>query len=299
MTKKLVGVFDGGGCRGKWSLALANLIAQVETRPISKIFDALVGVSIGSWVISLIGFGHLDNQDERSRLYLSINLELGDTFREKNKLGPLLAPKYSGQGKRDTLIRIFGPHTKFGESKVPLVVLCATIGGSEVIFQSWNPKHKDLLLVDILDSSSAVPIYFPCVKTAGMQLIDGGIISNKPLELAYVQAHILFGKKTEFKMLSIGTQSICGLKVKEDEFQNMGLVSWLAMGLFDIAIGVGNNIPIMLMEDLLGENFLRIACNCALVTTDNLTPEADSIMVNSIHETWKEKGTQIKEFLQK
>ncbi len=296
--KKIVAIFDGGGVKGFFSLSLSILIAQVEEGPISEIFDILVGVSIGSWVSALISFRHLDNAEERSQLHSSIKLELGDTFREKNKLGPLLAPKYSGQGKRDTLIRIFGKYTKFGDAKVPLVVLCATLGGSDRIFQSWNPKHKDLLLVDILDASSAVPVYFPPVKINNEYLIDGGVISNKPLELAYVQARILFGKGIKFKMLSIGTQSICGLKIENEDTQSMGLVSWLAMGLFDIAIGVGNNIPIMLMEDLLGDDFMRVACNCALLTTDELTEQANHIMVNSIQETWQNDGTKIKNFLQ-
>ncbi len=291
---------DGGGIKGKFSLGLISFIAQAhDEKPISHLFNLIVGVSVGAWIGAMIAYGFLDDSRERSRITQSISLELGDTFRERNVLGPLLAPKYSGQGKRDTLRRIFGDKLTLGDSKVPLVILCCSLGGAERVFCSWKKEHKHLLILDLLDASSAVPVYFPPVQFSNETLIDGGIIANKPLELAFMKGRELFGKdKNAFNLLSIGTQTICELKLKNDaDLQSMGLVTWMNMGLFDILNGVANNLPVELMEDLLGDNFFRVSCNCALLTTDQLTVDADHTMVNSIQDTWTHHGNKIIQFL--
>ncbi len=304
---KHVLVIDGGGIKGKYSLGICDLIAQHII--LSERIHLVVGVSVGAWIAALIAFGYLDNEQSRRDVMEHLNHDLGQTFETVNILGPLLAPKYDGIGKRKTLEHIFGKTTKFGASRVPLVILCATLGGSERVFESWNPDHKDLSLVELLDATSAIPVYFPAVVVhySGQKeeiLVDGGIISNKPLELAYVTAQQKFGDKGQtFNMLSLGTQAICELKIENNHnnkhhVNELGLLSWAGMGLFDIAIGVANSIPIRLMIALLGEkNFLRLACECALVSSDKMTPDALKIMNDSIASSWTRHKEPLLTFL--
>ncbi len=290
---------DGGGAKGLFTSGIVSFIAQAQAeKPLSKVFDLITGVSVGAWIGSLIAFGFLDNPLDRARIIQSISLELGDTFREKNVLGPLLAPKYSGNGKFDTLKRLFGDKLTLGQSKVPLVILCCTLGGAERIFCSWNENDKNFLLIDILNATSAVPVYFPPIKVGNQMLVDGGLIQNIPLPLAFLKARELFGKKeNSFNIFSVGTHNICELKIEPIDINMMGLITWMNMGLFDIAIGAANQIPILQMEDLLEDNFMRISCNCGSLTTDSLDATSMGIINNAIQYTWTHQGSKILKFL--
>lgn len=299
---KTILVLDGGGSRGVYSFGMCNLIAANIDRPFSSVFDLIISVSVGSWIGALIAFGKLDSFEQRENMEKDLSSNLAHTFVMKNKNGPWLCPKYNGAGKRKVIEKFFDQNVKLGDAVVPFVVLCSTLGGKDRVFKSWDEKDADIPLVDILDATSAVPSYFPPVQINNTSeiLIDGGVISHRPLELAFLLARKLFGKFTEFKMLSIGTQVICELKTDVKDVFELGLINWAKLGLFDIITGVGNTISTQLMNELLGEDgFLRIACECDSVKIDVVSELSNLTIKNSIDETWRQQKSTILQFLAK
>ena len=299
---KTVLTLDGGSGRGRYSFGMCNLIADNSDKPLSSIFDLIVSVSVGSWIGALIAFGKLNSHEQRMEIEKDLNLNSAQTFITKNKHGPWAKPKYDGIGKRNVIKRYFDEKIKLGDAIVPFVILCSSLGGKDRVFKSWDEKDAEISLVELLDATSAIPSYFPPVKIHHLNeiLMDGGVISNRPLELAFIVARRLFGRTTEFKILSIGTQVICELQTKVEDISKLGLINWAKLGLFDIIAGVGNTISIQLMDELLGEErFLRIACECAFVKTDIMDESSNKIIQTSIDKTWKNQKTNILQFLAK
>lgn len=303
MQKKVL-CLDGGGVRGKYSFEICKLIAISSKIPISSLFDLVVGVSVGAWIGAIIAFGFLDEERTRTAILNQIFDQLTDTFRSKNKFAPtLLEPRYNGDGKRKLLTRIFGSKT-LKEAITPFMVVCTTIGGHARRYESWNPKDYDISMVDLLDATSAAPIYFPPVNEPKQNeyLVDGGTIANKPLNSCLMSAMSLFQFTAkdldQIKMLSIGTQSTCDVPIDKKDIHDMGAVTWISLGLFDILTGVADDTPIQLTKMLLGEkNFIRIHCECGNIRLDDLSEHANHQMHDSVVSTWGKHGSDILKFL--
>ncbi len=296
MVQKVVLSLDGGGVRGKFSFGMCNLLALASEKPLSKVFDLILGVSVGSFIGAVIAFGMLDDKQTQTSIYNHIYAEMIDIFRAKNDFGLLLAPRYDGIGKRATLRRIFGQKT-LGEVKTPFAVVCATMGGRPHVFKSWDKIHSQISVVDVLDASSAVPIYFPPVQIGNRHFIDGGVRANKPLILTYLCATELFGTH-QFKILSIGTQATCELKISAEDVKNAGAISWIGYGLIDILTGIADDTEVLLMDELLGPyNFRRIYCDCGKIALDDMSAKSDSDLQDAIANKWQNSGDKLLEFI--
>ncbi len=297
MSKKVVLCLDGGGVRGKFSFGICNLLSQASDEPLSTAFDLVCATSVGSFIGGFLTLGMLDDKNTQTAIYNQIYAEIVDIFRAKNKhLGMIMSPQYDGSGKRSTLMRIFG-NKKLGDVKTPFAVVCATFGGRPHVFKSWDKSDRNLLMVDVLDASSAAPIYFPPVRIGDHYYVDGGIVSNKPIIIAYLCARELFSQNP-FKILSIGTMAICELKIEPEEVNNTGIISWLGYGLIDILTGVADDTPILLMNELLGPyGFRRIHCDCGTISLDDMSGHADMKLQDAITHEWKNHGAQLLAFI--
>jgi patatin-like phospholipase/acyl hydrolase len=292
--QKLILCLDGGGVRGYFGIQLLTLLAQNAPKgKLSNVFDLIVGVSVGSFILALIGLGMLDFPFKRELLFQ----QLTDMYRDRNEYGILIAPKYNGKGKRDLLHRVFdGKRLKDMKTKVAIV--CCSIGGRIQLFQSWNKDHEDLFVADVLDASSSVPCYFPVIRLKTKNhdfgyFVDGGIRSNTPLNHTWLQADQLW-PQAEYRLLSIGTQNITELDVNDEFIQHMGLFAWLGMGIFDILTGVADDSEIRMMERLLGlKNFYRIHCDCGSMRLDDISSEGQKRMERSVIDTWSKHGNSL------
>ncbi len=305
MDYKKILCLDGGGVRGRYSLGICHLLsASMLPAKISSMFDLIVSVSVGAFVGAIIALGFFDEEPLIHTKYQELLHQLPDIMRSKNKFGPaILEPRYDGTGKKNVLERIFGSK-KLGDCVTNFVVVTSTIGGKVKLFKSWDVDDAKVSLVDILDATSAVPCIFPPVLIGKQYLIDGGIVNNKPVLIALCCSIDLFGPENpietlkKLKMMSIGTHSLAELQIEADLPNQMGLVTWLGLGLFDILTGVPDDSSINLLKMLLGPNrFMRIHCECGRIKLDDLSSSAMRTLDDAIVNSWKREGTTMRRFL--
>jgi patatin-like phospholipase/acyl hydrolase len=290
---------DGGGVRGMFSFhVLAQALDVGNIDQVTAKFDLCVGTSVGALVAAFISFGFM-NSDKRKDALDLINRNLADMFRAANEDGPLLAPMYDGVGKRAVLERIFGMR-KMSESLVPLVVTTVTLQtGRPVLFRSWDPKTKNVLIVDVLDASSAAPALFPPVRILADMLIDGGVLMNNPLEVALLAALQLFGgdmAKKSIRILSIGTTNSKKFEFGIEKMHDLGFIALFANGFLDIMLGINNNIPILLAQTVLGEHAVLRVSSDITGDLDDISETFRQRLQDSANRTWTTQGTQILEF---
>jgi patatin-like phospholipase/acyl hydrolase len=272
--KKVVCVLDGGGVRSIFSLELLQLLSVEEKKPLSGMFQMLVGVSAGAMIATLIALGLLDDPMTMNANAASFCQDLPTMFSDKTRFGPLSTSKYKGIGKREVLKRILG-NKKFSDVKTPLVILCCTVQGKPVIFKSWDPAHKDVLLCDVLDATSAAHTYFPPVLVGDEWMADGGIVSNKPLIVALLTSVDFFDRANIF-FLSLGTMFVHKRQFDKNKVYKMGVLGWLSQGLVEILLGSEDTTSEILLQSMFGERFMRISCTCQDIRLDDHSLESQA-----------------------
>ena len=285
MSCKLVLSLDGGGIRGNFDVEILHLIESKFNKKIADIFDLVVGVSVGSITAALISTKRYD--DIRS-IFLDDNQLLGN----EQALGPLFESKYDGTSKTAFLNRIYG-EMKLGAIKYPLAVLTSTVRGDPELFTSWNPEHADISLVDVLDASTAVPIYFPPVEIKGKWYIDGGTISNDPVLAAISMVKKKWGEKVNIKVLSIGAgpRHLPGIDIYNNK--KFGLLRWLKEDLVNILTRSNTLLYREIIPQIIGKgNYIRVSSTIP-VTFDDKSVETQSVLTHHARDIWKEHGDHI------
>jgi predicted acylesterase/phospholipase RssA len=160
-------------------------------------------------------------------------------FSQRNPHGPLREAIYNNKPKRETLTAVFGAR-RMRDTRCPLVVVCASPYGDLRTITSWG--DPDVLIADALDASSAAPVYFDPVFIKGEPLIDGGVVSNSPVDVAVACLGELFGVEgsacgLDFEILSIGNRLDQRYTQKLKPGAPMGLMQWMQFGMLDMLIG--------------------------------------------------------------
>ena len=142
-------------------------------------------------------------------------------------------PKYSNEGKKEILHNFF-ENKKIGQSLKPVIVTAYDLEARKPILLS-SYGDPEVTAVQAANASSAAPIYFPTASMEdGRWLIDGGIATNNPSLLGYVEAKKLFSTNN-IKVLGIGglRHDILGIML-ESSLQNE------------------------ILKDLIGDDYLRV-----------------------------------------
>jgi predicted acylesterase/phospholipase RssA len=184
---------DGGGTAGFFSY---GLLKQLWTKPVT--IDLIVGVSIGAIVGALYATGKLADQHDDS-----VRNDIEALFQDRSSTSPWEEPIYKGATKREMLYRLFADMT-LGEVEIDLAILTDRLLSTPVLFKSWDPRHCDLPLYQLLDATSAVPLFFPPVYIHGEAYIDGGTVSTSPISFGHQLGQLHFPQKT-LNVLSVGT----------------------------------------------------------------------------------------------
>jgi patatin-like phospholipase/acyl hydrolase len=98
------------------------------------------------------------------------------------------------------------------------------------IFRSWDNFDKLLSPSKIGNSTSAAPTYFPCVKIKDSLYIDSGVFANNPCLIALQEAHKLWGKDADIRILSIVSGHQRVNKINGDFAENWGTPQLLYNG---------------------------------------------------------------------
>ncbi|MDE3057037.1 MAG: patatin-like phospholipase family protein [Bacteroidota bacterium] len=197
---KIALVLSGGGARGIAQIGVLKVLEQHHI-PI----DAIIGTSMGSIIGGLYAAGYspdqlqalvdstkwaeilsLTDESNRKNLFVGQKQELDKnllTIRFSG-LTPII-PSSLSSGQRLTnflnqlvLQGIYHPRNSFDALKVPFrAVATDLISGKRVVLNSGN-------LTEALRASISVPLLYSMVKLDSMELTDGGLLSNIPVEVA-------------------------------------------------------------------------------------------------------------------
>lgn len=196
-------ILSGGGARGISQIGVLKAF-EMHNIPI----DFIVGTSMGSIIGGLYACGYaadelkaiVDSTDWAETLSLTDEARRADLFvdqkaaRERSflvirfdGLRPIIPSSISsGQRLTNMLNRLilkgyYRPMSSFDDLKVPLrVVVTDLVSGRRIVLGSGS-------LTEALRASATVPLVFSPVKKDSMLLMDGGLVSNIPIDVARQQ----------------------------------------------------------------------------------------------------------------
>lgn len=236
--KKVLAI-DGGGVRG---IIPAMLLAELEKesgKPISELFDLVVGASTGG--ILALGLVAPDPKDARLPRYTAEQF-LSFYINESNRIFDktwfykitrgIFTSRYHAQALEAALNKYFGD-TMLSEARVNVVVPSYELHGRyTAFFKSSDVRTKkierDVLMSDVARAASAAPTYFSPKKITaypGASFIDGGVFANNPAMCAYAEAREVFPDDEDLLLVSLGTGNP-QLTIEFEKFRTWGLLSW-------------------------------------------------------------------------
>lgn len=165
-------VLGGGGARG---LAHVGVLSVLEENEIP--IDLIVGTSIGS----IVGALYSDQPDSQKLLKKMIHVRTNDIidFDINSSLRMLwgVGGLANGYGIQSYLHKNL--ETKqFEHLKIPLAIVSTDIDQGDLFVIRSGP------IIPAAHASSAIPVVFTPVKLYGRTLVDGGVISPVPVEVA-------------------------------------------------------------------------------------------------------------------
>lgn len=270
---------DGGGTKLVcYYLFLKHLHGQTMNTAPSETYQLVVGTSAGAMVGALLAFDMLFQVEEQQGEFSDLVQQF---FTDPNPLAPVLAPKYRGKAKTQALRKTFGD-LRMGQAKTRFCVVCSHLNGNPRLITSWG--DPDILVADALDATSAAPIFFPPVKIEGEFIVDGGLVHNNPILVAFVTAaELIQGSPGEvyasseespllpctfcshiswldMKILSLGNGMKAPIIINNDDFVNqMGLPTCAAMGLTDAFVMGDDTVSCKAIAMIIGQkNVMRI-----------------------------------------
>jgi NTE family protein len=183
MTERLAIVLGGGGARGALQVGALRAILEAGYRP-----DILAGTSIGAGNAAVLGLRGANEQGLAA---------LVDVYRdaaqqkilERDYLRLLLralvrrpVTEISRRIREFYIAHGLTPELKFGDLKMDRVLIVATdLNCQGPVIYGLNPA--DSVLEAVL-ASTALPPWVTPIERDGRLLMDGGVVSNLPLEPA-------------------------------------------------------------------------------------------------------------------
>lgn len=167
-------ILCGGGSRGAVEVGLYRALVELDIR-----VDLIVGTSVGAINGAAIAGGM--SPSELAGIWLA--LKPRELFRVNRKLLTRFFwadSLYDHEPLRRFLQRRL-PAQTFEALKVPLIVTATNVQTGELIAL----RHGGLL--DAVMASVAMPGLFPPQLLGGVQLVDGGVSANVPLEVALTE----------------------------------------------------------------------------------------------------------------
>ena len=196
-------VLSGGGARG---LAAIGVLRVLEHNNIPV--DLIVGTSVGSVIGGLYAMGY--STDQLQRLADTTNWDELLSYNDYSKrrdlfldqkiardrsilvlrfkgLEPVIPQAFSS-GKRLsnylnllTLQGIYHPDPSFDDLRIPFrAVTTDLVSGKKIVIKSGD-------MTEALRASMAVPLLFSSMPRDSMQLLDGGLVDNLPVDVAIAE----------------------------------------------------------------------------------------------------------------
>ena len=250
---KKVLAFDGGGVRAIMGVYFLKKLEAESGKSIFNSFDLFIGTSAGATNALMLGINGSSAEDiEEFWTIKNLKKIMNQSLIDKTSIFQT-RPKYTNDGKKEILYNFFG-NKKIGQSLKPVIVTAYDLEARKPILLS-SYKDPEILAVDAANASSAAPIYFPTASMDdGRWLIDGGIATNNPSLLGYVEAKKLFATNN-IKVLGIGA-GLNKRKISGKKSRNWGAFGWFRHDILGIMLE--SSLQNEILKDLIGENYLRV-----------------------------------------
>lgn len=183
LTKNLAFVLSGGGSRGALQLGALYAVEETGLRP-----DMLIGTSIGALnaaFLALHGFSRegLDLLKATWRRASTMDLLPSNYVRLAFRAVLRRSTSLVADRIRDFFIEEgFNPELSFAEFRQPrLFIVSSDLNSGEPVIHGDSPEEK---VLEGLLLSTALPPWVRPVRKQGRYLMDGGVVSNLPVEPA-------------------------------------------------------------------------------------------------------------------
>ncbi len=155
-------VLSGGGARGISHLGAVKALHEHGIRP-----DIISGTSAGAITGGLLAYGY--TPDEILEMIISTSFVR------------YVRPTFAGSGllrmdRMEEIYRKYIPENSFGCLKIPLIVSATDIFAGETVYFSEGELARPVL------ASSCLPGLFAPMQYQERHLVDGGVLSNMPVE---------------------------------------------------------------------------------------------------------------------
>jgi NTE family protein len=163
-------VLSGGGARGLAHIGVLKVLEE-EHIPIS----CLSGASMGGVVAAAYAAGW----DPESLAEQACQMA---SLRRLVRLIDIRPPRrglLAGEHVREYLARFTPPELSFSDLRLPLALKATDLNRGSEVDLTEGPVLEAVL------ATSAFPGVFPAVEWKGRYLVDGGVLNNLPIDLAY------------------------------------------------------------------------------------------------------------------
>ncbi len=183
MKKKLAFVLGGGGARGALQVGALRALQEAGIKP-----DLFVGTSAGAANaahLAVNGFNHDGIIELIKQWHKAATADLLPPNYLWLTVRALFRRPHAGPALRFHNFWLDGglkPDLKFGDLKEQELIIVSTDlnSGQPVLFG----KDPEELILDALMASTAIPPWISPINSNGRLLIDGGLVSNLPIEPA-------------------------------------------------------------------------------------------------------------------
>jgi uncharacterized protein len=306
--KRFVLVCSGGGVRGILSLQFLSRLELHLGTPLFTMVDLVCGTSTGGFIATGISTG-MSCDEILNTFYTRENAEY--IFSNKKYLYYFgLTCKYSDKPKKHLLENTFQKKT-IHDVSIPLLI--PTYNDTLSRLFCWSSIEMcNAYLKDILNATSAAPLYFPTAKVHMVKpkrtdfiniqnilpnnndiYIDGGVSENDPCVLAYAYAKKIY-PDDDIYVLSVGTGKSHIIENKDTK--NPGLLEWLKHGFFDIIMDGAEYTHVIELELLLGNKFLYCDLPIDNNTMDDTSKKNIDNLINQGDIMWNNYVNHIDSF---
>ena len=292
--KKIIS-FDGGGVRAIAGIVFLKKLEEESDKKVADIFDMFVGTSAGALNAACFACDGLRADEVKqywSKEYLEQIMQTSFFWDQASLIQA--RPRYENKGRIELLKDLF-ENKNISSTKKPLITLCYDIEKREHVIHS-SYKTPNISLVDAVCASSAAPMYFPTHQISnGSWMIDGGVVTNNPSLIGYVEAKKFFNTES-IKVLSIGA-AINKNKIKGLSSSKWGGVGWLRNDI--IGMVLDSEIHNSIAQNIIGNNYLRI--NSPLGDINRMLDDASEKNIEKIHRLglywWELYGKDVIKFI--
>lgn len=232
---------DGGGVKTFMPLYLLNEIENRTKTSVTELFDYFTGVSAGALICSMF---LIKNEEGKQKYSANDILNIFEnqcktifsyTYVGWMKTGfGLFDSTYSSVNIEKSLNEYFNNITLSNLVKPISIISYDLISNKPIFFNLQN--NPNILIKDCLMATTAAPTYFSpyeiVINEQKYLLIDGGVVSNNPIEQCFLDAYDYFNIRNKEKENEIKENDI----IENESFYTLSL----GTGYYDVNYSTGN-----------------------------------------------------------